>query len=32
MVDATDSKTKWIFLMSILESIDKYTGMGFGRI
>ena len=27
-----DSKSKWIFLMQILISIDKYTGLGFGRI
>jgi len=32
LVDAIDSKSKWIFLMSILKNIDKYTGLGFGRI
>ena len=32
LVDAPDSKSKWIFLMSILKSTDKYTGLGFGRI
>ena len=32
LVDAHDSKSKWIFLMPILKSIDKYTGLGFGRI
>lgn len=32
LVDAHDSKSKWIFLIAILKSIDKYTGLGFGRI
>ena len=32
LVDAPDSKSKWIFLIQNLESIDKYTGLGFGRI
>ena len=32
LVDGADSKSKWIFLIVILKSIDKYTGLGFGRI
>ena len=32
LVDGADSKSKWIFLIAILKSIDKYTGLGFGRI
>ena len=32
LVDAPDSKSKWIFLMPILKDIDKYNGLGFGRI
>ena len=32
LADAPDSKSKWIFLIVILKSIDKYTGLGFGRI
>ena len=32
LVDAPGSKSKWIFLIAIFKSIDKYTGLGFGRI
>ena len=32
LVYALHSKSKWIFLIVILKSIDKYTGLGFGRI
>ena len=32
LADAQDSKSKWIFLIAILKSINKYTGLGFGRI
>ncbi len=32
LADAPDSKSKWIFLIVILKSIDKYTGLGFDRI